>query len=132
MKIDRTFPKQVLAALVVLAIVAAYPLTRYGSADVVLAVVVGAILSTVNVLLGFLAIEYSFGKSYTTFLKAVLGGMGVRMVLMLGALLLLITLFEFHAVALTVSLLGFYTLYLVLEVMFIQRKVHHHNGSDSL
>lgn len=129
MKIDRTFPKQILAALVVTAVVASYPLTRYGSAEVVLAVVVGAVLSTVNVLLGFLAIEYSFGKSYTTFLKAVIGGMGVRMILMLGALMLLIKMFEFHAVALTVSLLGFYVLYLVLEVMFIQRKVNHNNGS---
>ena len=83
----------------------------------------GAALSTLNVLAGFLAIEYAFEKSYTTFLKAVLGGMGVRMVVMLGALLALIVFVRLHAVALTLSLLGFYLVYLILEILFIQRKM---------
>ena len=104
-------------------LLAGYPVVHYGSPAILTACVVGALLSTVNVLLGYLAIQYSFEKSYTTFLKAVLGGMGARMVLLLGSLVVLIRFFGFHAAALTVSLLGFYALFLVLEILFIQKKV---------
>lgn len=123
MKIDRRFPLQVLSALAAVALVAGYPMFRFASAEIVLAASVGALLSTVNVLLGFLAIEYSFDRSYTTFLKVVLGGMGVRMVLMLVALVVLIKAVELHPAALTVSLLSFYLIFLVLEVLFIQKRV---------
>ncbi len=123
MKIDKRFPLQVLSALMIAGIVSAYPLMKYGSAEILLAVGVGAFLSTINVMLGFFAIEYSFERSYTTFLKAVLGGMGVRMALMLTALLVLIKFVGLHAVALTVSLLSLYLVFLVLELVFIQRKV---------
>lgn len=123
MKVDLRFPRQVGVTLLVACALAAYPLIRFGTSDVILAAALGALLSTVNVLLGFLAIEYAFNKSYTVFLKAVFGGMGVRMLLLLGAMLLLILVFRVHTLALMVSLLGFYAIYLVLEVLFIQRKV---------
>ena len=123
MTIDKRFPLQVLCALIVVALAGVYPMVRYGSSEILIAASVGALLSTVNVLAGFLAIEYSFTRSYTTFLKTVLGGMGVRMALTLGALLVLIKVVGLHTVALTVSLLGFYLIFLILEVLFIQKKV---------
>jgi len=123
MKIDRGFPVQVATALGVSGGIAAYPLFRYGSAEIIEAAIVGALLSTVNVLLGYLAIEFSFEKSYTTFLKAVLGGMGIRMLGMLCMLIMLIKVFGFHAAALVTSLLGFYIIFLILEILFIQKKV---------
>ena len=42
---------------------------------------------------------------------------------MLGALLMLIEVFHFSAAPLVVSLMGFYVLFLVLEVMFMQKKL---------
>ena len=123
MKIDPGFPKQIAIAFAAITGLAAYPLSRFGTVEVIVAATTGAIISTINVLLGYLSIEYSLNKSYSIFLKAVLGGMGIRMLLMLGALLILIKLFGFHAVALTVSLLGFYVIYLIIEVIFIQRKL---------
>jgi hypothetical protein len=123
MKIDARFPRQVALTLLGAAALAAYPLSRYGSPEVINAVVAGALLSTVNVLLGFFAIEYAFDKSYTVFLKAVLGGMGLRMVLLLGVMIVLILVFHMHTVALTVSLLSLYLIYLILEILFIQKKV---------
>jgi len=122
-KIDKRFPLQVIGTLIVVALASAYPMVRYGSPEILVAASVGGLLSTVNVLVGFLAIEYSFNKSYTTFLKMVLGGMGVRMALMLVALLVLIKVVGLHTAALTVSLLGFYVIFLILEVLFIQKKV---------
>lgn len=123
MKIDARFPRQVVLTLCVAAALAAYPLGRYGSPEVIRAAIVGALLSTVNVLLGFFAIEYAFDKSYSTFLKAVLGGMGLRMLFLLGVMIVLILVFHMHTVALTVSLLSLYVVYLFLEVLFIQKKV---------
>lgn len=123
MKIDARFPRQVALTLCGAGAVAAYPLSRYGSPEVITAAAVGALLSTANVLLGFFAIEYAFDKPYTVFLKAVLGGMGIRMLLLLGAMIVSILVFHLHTVALTVSLLGLYAIYLVLEVLFIQKKV---------
>ena len=122
MKIDKRFPLQILTTLVVVGVFSAYPLVRFGTGEIALAVVYGALLSTLNVLIGFLAIEYSFEKSYTTFLTAVLGGMGVRMVVVMGILVALILVAHVHATALTVSLLVFYLIHLVLEILFIQRK----------
>lgn len=123
MRVDVSFPTQVLIVLILGGAIGAYPLWRLGSADVALSVLAGAVLSTLNVVLGYLAIEYSFNKSYSVFLKAVLGGMGVRMMFMLGALIILIKVYGFHVVGLVVSLLSFYAVFLVLEVVFIQKKL---------
>ena len=123
MRVDVSFPTQVLIVLVLGGAIGAYPLWKLGSTDVALSVLAGAVLSTLNVLLGYLAIEYSFNKSYSVFLKAVLGGMGLRMMFMLGVLLLLIKVCGFHVVGLVVSLLSFYAIFLVLEVLYIQKKL---------
>jgi hypothetical protein len=109
--------------LAVAAVVLAYPLAQYTSGEVTTAVIVGAVLSTVNALLGFLTIEYAFEKSYTTFLKAVVVGMGLRMMLLLGTLLVLVLWVRMHPVALVVSVVGFYVLFLILEILYLQNKV---------
>jgi hypothetical protein len=121
-KLVLRFPAQVLATLAIVGGIAAFPLWKNGSPEVLTAVLVGAGLSTLNVLAGYFAIRYAFGKSHTTFLTAVLGGMGIRMAVILGALVVLIKVAGLHAVALTVSLLVFYVLYLVLEIMYIQKR----------
>jgi len=133
-KVDVGFPRRILAVLCVTGALLAYPLLL-GSREIATAAVVGALLSTANVLLGYLAIEYSFEKSYTTFMKMVLGGMVARMLLTLGIMVVLIVVLHMHAVALTVSLLGFYLIYLVMEVLYVQKKIlvrnrehEEHNG----
>ena len=123
MSIDWAFPRRIALVVVTAGAVAAYPLARLGSVDILVAAAAGCALSTLNALAGFVTIEIAFGKSYTAFLKAVLGGMGVRMLLALGVLTLLITVYHLHTVALTVSLLGFYVIYLVLEILYLQKKV---------
>ncbi len=131
MTIDRRFPAQVAITFASAAALAVYPLARYASADVIAAVMAGALISTLNALAGFLTIEYAFEKSYTVFLRAVLGGMGLRLMVMLGALLALILAAGMHAVALTVSVMVLYLVYLVLEILFLQRKVRAKEGQPS-
>ena len=122
--VDWSFPRWILATLVILLGGAAYPLTRYGDTDMIRAVLAGTILTTLNVLLGFAAIEYSYERSMTTFFKYVLGGMGVRMMLMGGILVLLIKVFQFPAAPLVASMGILYIIFLTLEVYYIQKKVH--------
>ncbi|MDL1891476.1 hypothetical protein FBQ87_01095 [Sphingobacteriales bacterium CHB3] len=130
MNIDRRFPIQVAVIFAAGLVVAVVLLMSTGSRETAIAVIAGSVLSTLNALAGFLAIEYSLQKSHATFMKAVLGGMGVRMLVMLGVLVFLIKVVELHTVALVVSVLGFYVVYLVLELLYIQRKSSHITSQD--
>lgn len=123
MTIDWAFPRRVALVVLSVAALAVYPLMLLGSREILLAAAAGCALSTVNALAGYVTIEIAFGKSYTAFLKAVLGGMGVRMLLALGVLMILIAVYHLHPPALTVSLLGFHVIYLVLEILYLQKKV---------
>ncbi len=123
MNIDWAFPKHVLIALVLVGAIAGYPLSAYGNQEILLAAAAGAVLATLNVLMGFASIEYSRGKSTTVFFKVVLGGMGVRLLVMALLLVGLITVLRLHVGALIGSLGVLYAVFLALEVMYIQKKV---------
>ncbi len=129
MNLRGNFPAQVALVLAGALVLLAYPLTAFASGGTRAAVAAGAGLSTLNVILGYGAIRYSFDKSHTTFLKAVLGGMGLRLLLMLGAFTLLIMVLGMQPVALTVSLLGFYGVFMVLEIVYIQQRMTFKNRS---
>lgn len=123
--IDWSFPRQVFVTLAAVGVCSAYPLLKYGTAEILEAVVAGALITTINVLAGYAAIEYSHGKSASTFLKVVLGGMGVRLVAVATVLVVLIKVFEFQVPALIWSIVFFYVVFLLLEIMFIQKKFGH-------
>jgi hypothetical protein len=118
-----TFPRQILVALLVIGWLASYPLVKYGNGEMIRAAIAGAALATLNVILGYAAIEYSIGKSATTFLKFVLGGMGVRLFGMAGILLLMLKVFGFHVVALVSSLGVCYVVFLTMEIIYIQKRL---------
>ena len=124
MKVDWSFPKQIALTLVIAGCLGGYPLLKFGTSETILAVIMGAILTTLNVLIGYAAIEYSFSKSTTTFFKFVLGGMGVRMIVMALVLVLLIKAFHLPAGTLVLSMGALYIIFLTLEVVFIQKKVN--------
>ncbi len=124
MKVDWSFPRQIFLAIMIIGCVGTYPLLKFGTIKIFEAVIVGAILTTVNVLLGYAAIEYSLGKSTTTFFKFVIGGMGIRLFLMAVILVLLIKVFQLHVGALIGSMGIFYVAFLTLEVFYIQKKIN--------
>ncbi len=123
MKIDWSFLRVVTLSYAGAALLAFYPLSQFATEPVVRSVLAGGMMSAANVLLGYASIEGSFRKSHTTFLKYVLGGMVVRLFLMWGTFLVLIRVFDFHAASLMMSLLFFYVMNLVLEVVYLQRRV---------
>jgi branched-subunit amino acid ABC-type transport system permease component len=123
MKIDRRFFSGVVVTLLAAVVLSAYPLWKYGSPQAVLAAVAGCMLSVVNAVAGSLTIAYAIDKPSDTFLKAVLGGMGIRLALMLAAFFVLIKVMQLDTLALSVSLLGFYVVFLVLEIVSMQRMI---------
>ncbi len=119
---DWSFPRQILIALTAIIAVAAYPLAKYGTEGTTGAAIMGALLTTANVLLGYAAIQYSYRKSTTVFFKFVLGGMAVRMMLLTFVLVLLVKVWNVEIAPLVWSMGLFYIVYLTLEVLYIQKK----------
>ena len=103
--------------------IALYLVSSFGEPEHFQSVIAGAVVSAVNFLLGFLAIEFAFEKSHTTFLKVILGGMGIRLFAMTGVVLVLIKIQHYDPVSLMLSLLGYYAFNLALEISFLQKKV---------
>lgn len=97
--------------------------STYGSRDVLRSAIVADVLSIVHLLLGYCAVEYAFGKSNITFLKIVLGGIGLRLFLLASFVLVLLRYFAFDPLSLTLSLFFFYVLDLVLEIYLLENRV---------
>jgi uncharacterized membrane protein YqjE len=95
----------------------------YGWREAVHSVIAAEILSLLHVLLGYGAVEYSYEKSNITFLKIVLGGIGLRLFLMASVVLVLLRYYAYDPLSLTLSLLIFYVLNLVLEIYLLESKV---------
>lgn len=85
--------------------------------------IAATLISLVNILLGYVAIETSFEKGSITFLKIVLGGMGARLFLMAGTVFVLIRYFSFEPLHLTLILLFYYALNLGLEIYLLEHRV---------
>ena len=126
--IDRTFLFQVGIAFVVLGGLLAVVLFNYATEEVLVAAMVGATMSVLNAVAGTLAGGLAMGKSATGFLKIVLGGMAVRMMVLLGLLFVFIKVAGLHVLALTATLFGFYLVFLVLEIFSIQRLAERRTG----
>ena len=123
MKIDWSFLKLVFLCFAVTAVLTYYPITEFATADVLRSIIAGGLMSFINLLLGYAAIEMSYERSHTTFLKYVLGGLVARLMLMWGVLLLLIGYYHFHSASLMLSLLFFYIMNLVLEIFYLQKRI---------
>ena len=73
--------------------------------------------------MGFAVIQFTLGRSYTTFIQIVLGGIAVRLFVMVGLLLFFVGLLKFHPVSLVGSLFVMYVIFLTLEVIYIHKKI---------
>ena len=123
MKIDWSFLRLVILCFAGAAVLTYYPISEFATAEVVHGIIAGGVMSLVNLMLGYVAIEISYERSHTTFLKFVLGGMVIRLMLMWGVLLILIKIYRFHSASLMLSLFFFYVMNLVLEIYYLQKRV---------
>jgi F0F1-type ATP synthase assembly protein I len=123
MKLDPTLPKRIALLVLLVGVLAAYPLHKTGNRDVTIGFITGCLISLVSVTAGYLLIEYGINKPNATFLKLILGGMAGRLILIPAIVVVLVRVFEFHALSLTVSLFFFYFLFLVVEILFLNKKL---------
>ena len=121
-KKDYSFLRNLAATLSVIVVCAAYPMIRFGTHDILVGCLGGAAVSYANAIVGYIAIEYAFDRSFTTFMKAVIGGMGLRMLVSAAVLVAMISLLHWHVMALISSLMFFYVVNLTLEILFLQKK----------
>jgi len=122
-KPDWSFVRLVGSCIAASIALAYYPLSAFASSDVLESVVAGGIAGFFNLVLGYVAVEIGFRKSNTTFLKIVLGGMVLRLLLMWGTLAVMLKYYHYHGASLMFTLLYMYILTLILEIAYLQKKV---------
>lgn len=119
--VDRRFLLQV-GFTVVLAAGLGFVMFPTGTSDeAFVGAAVGLALSVLNAVAGTLSLAYAFDKSHTRFMVIVFLGMLARMGLLLAGLLVLIKLAGLHVLSLSVSLFGFYLIFLIMEILSLQR-----------
>jgi hypothetical protein len=103
----------------------AVPLYYLATPVIVWGVLVGCLLSAICFTAGFYAICHSFQRSFRVLMITLFGGMLARLVLIGTIFILLVNLTSLHVTSFLVSLLGFYVVYLVIELHFVHSKLHH-------
>lgn len=84
-----------------------------------LATLVGALLAALNAFAAYALVRYSRDRSTLVFMRAVLGGMTLRMGVMLLAIVVALRLFQLEQVPLIFSLLTHFALFLALELFAV-------------
>jgi hypothetical protein len=122
-KIDWAFLRLVLYCTLGVAGLVVLPMALLADHEVVRSVVASGAASLIHLLVGYTLIEVGFDKPNTTFLKIILGGTLLRMIVLVGIVFVLIRFYQFHAMSLMISFLMYYVLNLVLEIYILQKKV---------
>ncbi len=83
---------------------------------------VGCFLPVVCFIPGFYAVSWAVDRPFRPFMIAVFGGMLIRLVFIGIGFVLIVTLTKLRVSSLLFSLVGFYTLCLVVELCFVKAK----------
>ena len=86
------------------------------------AALVGGALAAANTLIAYIGVLWSERRSTTVFLRVALGGMVVRMGLMLGIVVVAILALGLPKIPLAVSLLSYFVVFLILEVAVLHKR----------
>ncbi len=95
-----------------------------GNSHLAWSVFYGYLVSLINILFAFYSIRWGFDKPNKTFFAVVLGGMGVRFMFLLLALLLVWKFTDLPLSAFIVSLVGFYLTLQFFEVRYVQKELN--------
>jgi hypothetical protein len=102
----------------------AIPLYFWAEPVIVWGVLVGCLLAASCFTAGFYALCRSFRRSFRVLMITVFGGMLARLVLIGAIFILLVKLTSLHVTSFLLSLLGFYVVYLIIELYFVNKKFH--------
>ena len=88
-------------------------------------VLIGCLLPVVCFIPGFYAVSWAVHRPLRPFMIAVFGGMLVRLLFIGLTFVLLVKLAQLHVATLLFSLIGFYTLCLIVELYFVNNRIRH-------
>lgn len=94
-----------------------------GRDDLIMAVVYGFFVSLINIASAFFSIKWAFDKPLRTFFAVVLGGMGIRMLVLATALFFVWKFTQIPLIGFIVSLVIFYLLLQFIEIRFVQKSL---------
>ncbi|MFQ5863718.1 MAG: hypothetical protein ACE5IW_00655 [bacterium] len=106
-----------------LLVVCLIPVKLLGNSRMALGVFYGYLVSLINILFAFFSIKWAFNKPTKTFFAVVLGGMGIRFVVLIFALFFAWKIAKVPLISFSVSLVGFYLTLQFFEVRFIQNEL---------
>lgn len=87
-----------------------------------LSILIGYLIITVNFGVGIFWIEKSLKATNEGFIKALLGGMGMRLFGILLIIILCWVFLDINEISFIFSILFFYFFYLIIEILYINRR----------
>jgi hypothetical protein len=82
-------------------------------------ILLGALLSMINFIIGLLLIKFSVNKSERIFLLALWGGLLIRLIIGLSLVLITLIFLEINTYGFIFSILFFYVFYLLIEIFYL-------------
>ena len=116
------FLKYILVYSAVVLLIAIYPIFFFATKVQALSIAVGYIISFINVLIGYTLNKSALGKNTKSFMVMVLGGMGIRLMIVAIFLVLLLTYTQLDSISLVSSVFFFYFLFISIEIYFLLKK----------
>jgi hypothetical protein len=111
----------IVTVLLVGSLALAWPLLRGLEPGARRAAALGGALAAANSVAAYWTALWAVGRSNVAFMRAVLGGMGARMAVLLGAVVAAILWLELPRVPLALALVGYFIVFLVLELSVLHR-----------
>jgi hypothetical protein len=121
-KYDSKFIRDIFAASAAAAFICMYPAYMYASANQLIALGAGYLVSLINILAGFWLYELAYNRNTKSFMVLVFGGMLVRMFFVAVCLLILLYVTRLDTVVLTSSVFFFYFLFMSIEIYHLSKK----------
>lgn len=121
-KYDWKFIRDIIAASVVIIVLSFYPVYQYASQVQIYSIIIGYFISLLNILTGFTLNEIAFEKKIKSFMVIVIGGMTVRMVLVIILLVLLLHYTNLDTVSFVSSVFFFYFVFTSIEIYHLSKR----------
>lgn len=123
MKLDKYFLKNLLIISLVCLCLTLILLMYYNDNSITKAILAGFFLGVLNVVMGYISIEYAKNESITKFMKILIGTMGIRLVILISCLFIFINVLKFNTLPFILALFVFYLIFLIFEIVYIEKKL---------
>ncbi|HKI45941.1 MAG TPA: hypothetical protein VKA08_11480 [Balneolales bacterium] len=127
----RTFTIIILSIDAAFLIFGGYPVFRIYGFPALLGMIVALVMTTANVLAGYWIIIRSFHLDMSDFMKRVFGGMGIRMFVLMGLIVIILLVTKINQNSFIISLFISYICKSVIEIIFINKRSQNHRVSTS-